>query len=61
MVGIECDDAAFEYYFKKVHTRNSSFKKKIFFLSFANNVANWTIVDILNYAITGNLLATHFG
>ena len=30
MVEIECDDVAFECHFKKVHTRNCSFRKKIF-------------------------------
>ena len=49
MVGIECDDAIFECHFKKVHTRNSSFKKKIFFINSASKVPNWIIVDILKY------------
>ena len=62
-VGIECDNATFECHFKKVHTRNNSFKKKI--LNSASKVLNWIIVDILKYlykryVITDKVLATHF-
>ena len=47
MVGIKCDDAAFERNFKKVHTRNCSFKKKI--LNSASKLANLIIVDIVKF------------
>ena len=62
-VGIECDNATFECHFKKVHTRNNSFKKKI--LNSASKVLNWIIVDMLKYlykryVITDKVLATHF-
>ena len=40
MVGIECDDATFERHFKKVHTKNSYFKKKNFF---SKSEARWQI------------------
>ena len=47
--------------FKKVHTRNCSFKD--FFQNSASKMANCIIVDIVNslmFITTGKLLATHF-
>ena len=49
MVGTDCDDTV--CHFKKVHTRNCSFKKNnLFFLqNSVSKVANWIIADILKY------------
>ena len=61
VVGIECNGTAFltsfQRHFKKVHTRNCSFKD--FFQNSASKIANCIIVDIVNY-LTGfcRILAT---
>ena len=49
VVGIKCDDAAFFNYFKKVHTRNCSFKKNLFFFKVLQATWQTFIVDIVKY------------
>ena len=61
VVGIECNGAAFLTSFRKVHTRNCSFKD--FFFNSASKMENCITVDTVNYLMllaTGKLLATHF-
>ena len=58
VVWIECNRAAFKCHFKKVHSINCSFNS--FFQNSASKMANCIIVDIVNYLITGKLLATHY-
>ena len=48
VVGLECDNAAFYGNFKKVHTRNCSFKK-FFSSNFCKQGGKRIIVDILKH------------
>ena len=49
VVRIECNSVVFQRNFKKVHTRNSSFKKNFKKNNSASKMANCSIVDIVNY------------